>query len=421
MSKTIKALNCVYEDCGHPFTTSDAHFYHEESDLCYCSEGCYEAECAKRASAAPAATKPNAPTKPKRAYTKRTTETKERAFGDGSLSLTELNIDTLENIACFLEIEHFIALYLALPKGLWTADALLERRLMQQPAASTMRSTRAAQMFSFIGKIEPQYLTRLCYKKFMRFCIDPIHEEDRVDLIRKMLTDHTKLFHTPGSIRQAKSDFNQFDKVRRSAYLSKALENTWMKTYQTCGGSSTAAASMLDDLTRDVKNPILFGCEKKLTLVQAMSNALGGNKHLITLLLNLSSWRISSVYMNNIYYFYNEENSQVLRNNITNHLKEKYGEFELFIKLVLILTQPWSSDYDYYSSFCEFRPYAIIFDHIGINYKCRENEMKMLEFKASIEIINQRWCEYLSVDHVPKNYSRQRINQLLELTRQKFA
>ena len=370
---------------------------------------------------APAATATATATKPNRAYTKRTPKTKERAFGDGSLTLTDLNIDTLENIASFLEIEHFIALYLALPKGLWTVDALLERRLMQQPATATMRSTRAAQMFSFLGKIEPQYLTRLCYKKFMRFCIDPIHEEDRVDLIQTMLTDHTKLFHTPGSIRKAKSDFNQFDKVRRSAYLSKALEHTWMKTYQTCGGSSTAAASMVQHLIRDVKNPILFGCEKKLTLVQAMSNALikRGNKHLITLLLNLSSWRISSnisVYMNEE----NKKNYQVLRNNITNHLKEKYGEFELFIKLVLRFTQPWST---YFNSSCilAFRPYEIIFDPLGINYNRREHDMKMLEFKASIELINQRWCEYLSVDHVPQDYSRQRVNKLLELTRQKFA
>ena len=372
-------------------------------------------------SASPA-TKPNAATKPKRAYTKRTPKTKERALGDGSLSIADLNIDVLENIANYLEIENFIAFYLALPKGLWMAETLLERRLMQQPATATMRSTCAAQMFSFLGKIEPQYLTRLCYKNFMRFCIDPIHEEDRVNLIQTMLTDHTKLFHTPGSIRKAKSDFNQFDKVRRSAYLSKVLEHTWMKTYQTCGGSSTAAASMVDDLIKDVKNPILFGCEKKLTLVQAMSNALikgGGNKHLITLLLNLSSSLISShisVYMNEE----NKKNYQVLRNNITNHLKAKYGEFELFIKLVLRFTQPWST---YFNSSCilAFRPYEIIFDPIGINYNCREHEMKMLEFKASIELINQRWCKYLSVEHVPQDYSRQRVNKLLELTRQKFA
>jgi hypothetical protein len=108
MSKTIKALNCVYEDCGHPFTTSDAHFYHEESDLCYCSEGCYEAECAKT----------------------------KRACDDGDdgpvapLALTDLNIDVLELIANHLDIDNFTALYLALPKDLWKANTLVERRLI---------------------------------------------------------------------------------------------------------------------------------------------------------------------------------------------------------------------------------------------------------------------------------------------------
>jgi len=42
--KTIKTLFCVYEECGQKFTTEDEHFYHEETDLCYCSEGCYEAQ-----------------------------------------------------------------------------------------------------------------------------------------------------------------------------------------------------------------------------------------------------------------------------------------------------------------------------------------------------------------------------------------
>lgn len=41
----IKELNCVYEDCGYKFTTADNHFYNEETELFYCSEGCYEAEC----------------------------------------------------------------------------------------------------------------------------------------------------------------------------------------------------------------------------------------------------------------------------------------------------------------------------------------------------------------------------------------
>jgi len=37
-------LWCVYEACGQEFTTADSHYYHEETDVCYCSEGCYEAE-----------------------------------------------------------------------------------------------------------------------------------------------------------------------------------------------------------------------------------------------------------------------------------------------------------------------------------------------------------------------------------------
>jgi len=113
MSKTIKALNCVYEDCGHPFTTSDAHFYHEESDLCYCSEGCYEAECAK---------------------TKRACDDDDEGRLDplalDPLALTDLNIDVLELIANHLDIDNFTALYLALPKELWKANTLVERRLI---------------------------------------------------------------------------------------------------------------------------------------------------------------------------------------------------------------------------------------------------------------------------------------------------
>jgi len=43
--KDIKELSCVFENCGFKFTTEQRHFYCEETDLCYCSEGCYEAEC----------------------------------------------------------------------------------------------------------------------------------------------------------------------------------------------------------------------------------------------------------------------------------------------------------------------------------------------------------------------------------------
>lgn len=42
--KEIKSLSCVYEECGFMFTTADTHYYNEETDVCYCSEGCYEAE-----------------------------------------------------------------------------------------------------------------------------------------------------------------------------------------------------------------------------------------------------------------------------------------------------------------------------------------------------------------------------------------
>ena len=42
--KEIKRLSCVYKECGYNFTTADPHYYHEETDVCYCSEGCYEAE-----------------------------------------------------------------------------------------------------------------------------------------------------------------------------------------------------------------------------------------------------------------------------------------------------------------------------------------------------------------------------------------
>ena len=359
------------------------------------------------------ATKPDA--QAKRTYTKRMPKPKERPCGDGSITFADLNIDILELIAKYLEIENFIALYLALPKGLWEADALVERRLTQQPAI--MQVTRAAQMFSFLGKIQPQYLNRLCYKNFMRFCIEPIHQEERFGLIHTMLEDHTKLFQTPGSIRKAKSDFNQFDKVRRSAYLSKALEHTLMQTYQTCGGTLSAARTLVEQLKRDLKNPVLFGSER-LTLVQVMTNALiKGNKFLITLLKNLSSWRISSdTSVSN-----NQDirkNYRLLIHNLTNHFKLKYGEFKLFITLVLRMNRPWSSYYPSYSILA-FRPYEIIFDPLGLNYKRSEHDLKMSEFKASIEKLNQRWCEYLAVEHVPLDYTRARVNKLLELTRQK--
>ena len=114
MSKTIKALNCVYEDCGHPFTTTDAHFYHEESDLCYCSEGCYDSECAKT----------------KRACDDGDDEGPVAPLALEPLALTDLNIDVLELIANHLDIDNFTALYLALPKDLWKANTLVERRLI---------------------------------------------------------------------------------------------------------------------------------------------------------------------------------------------------------------------------------------------------------------------------------------------------
>ena len=44
IKKKIKTLSCVYEECGFKFTTEDPHYYHEETDLFYCSEGCYDAE-----------------------------------------------------------------------------------------------------------------------------------------------------------------------------------------------------------------------------------------------------------------------------------------------------------------------------------------------------------------------------------------
>jgi len=43
-TKIVKSLSCVYEECGYNFTTEDPHYYHEETDVSYCSEGCYEAE-----------------------------------------------------------------------------------------------------------------------------------------------------------------------------------------------------------------------------------------------------------------------------------------------------------------------------------------------------------------------------------------
>ena len=42
---------CVYEACGQEFTTADSHYYHEETDVCYCSEGCYEAQAEAEAEA----------------------------------------------------------------------------------------------------------------------------------------------------------------------------------------------------------------------------------------------------------------------------------------------------------------------------------------------------------------------------------
>jgi len=359
------------------------------------------------------ATKPDA--QAKRTYTKRMPKPKERPCGDGTITLADLNIDTLELIAKYLEIENFIALYLALPKGLWAADALVERRLMGQPGV--MQVTRAAQMFSFLGKIQPQYLNRLCYKKFIPLCINPIHQEERFCLIHTMLEDHTKLFQTPGSIRKAKSDFNQFDKVRRSAYLSKALEHTLMQTFQTCGGTLIAAKSLVEHLKRDFKNPVLFGREN-LSLVQAMSNSLiKGNKYLITLLINLSSWHIygdTSVCLKHDIL----KNYRLLIHNLTNHFKLKYGEFKLFIKLVLNMNSPWSSPFPS-NCILAFRPYEIIFEPFGINYKRSEHDLTMYEFKASIEKLNQRWCEYLAVEHVPHNYTKERVNKLLHLTHQK--
>ena len=351
-----------------------------------------------------------------RKYKKRMPKTKERPCGDGSLSLADLHIDALEHIANQLDTEHFISLYLALPKGLWTAEVLLERRLMRQP--DIILFDRAAKMYSFLGTIQPHYLNRLCYKTYMRLCSNPIHSADRINLFRTMMADHTKLFNTPGSIRQAKADFKQFDHVRRSTYLSKALEHTWMQTYKTCGGLMNAAKLIVEHLNRDAKNPILFGSQK-LTFIQVMCNALIKNKKLTTLLINLSSWRIPS----DISLCMNQEhrkNYQLLRNNITNRLKAKYGEFELFLKLILILKHPWSSYFNS-SSIYAFRPYEIVFDPLDINHNRREYDIKLLEFKFSIEKINQRWCEYLSVEHIPNDYSVERITTLWRLTREKFA
>ena len=42
--KPVKTLQCVYAECGQEFTTADKHYYDEETDVCYCSEGCYEAQ-----------------------------------------------------------------------------------------------------------------------------------------------------------------------------------------------------------------------------------------------------------------------------------------------------------------------------------------------------------------------------------------
>ena len=48
LPKPIKTLWCVYDACGQEFTTADPHYYREETDVCYCSEGCFEAEAESR-------------------------------------------------------------------------------------------------------------------------------------------------------------------------------------------------------------------------------------------------------------------------------------------------------------------------------------------------------------------------------------
>ena len=344
----------------------------------------------------------------KRVYKKRQPKQQQRPCGDGSLSLADLNIDALELIANQLDTEHFIALYLALPKGLWTADALVERRLMRKP--DIMLFNRAAQLFSFLGTIEPQYLNRLCYNTYIRLCVNPIHSADRVNLFQTMLADHTKLFNTPGSIRQAKADFKQFDLVRRSAYLSKALRYTWMYTYKKCKANYNTASSLVRHLDVDLKRPVLFGPEK-LTLVQAMSTALISHKcqtTLTRLILHLSSSRITFRLDPNME-SESVKNYMQLKDNLSHYLKLRHGEFKLFIKLVVMVNLNWSLNTPYerrINRIYAFLPYDIIF----------EDDIK---YRDSVEAITRKWCKYLSVEHVPNDYSAERITTLWRLTREK--
>ena len=348
----------------------------------------------------------------KRTYKKR--QPYQRPCGDGSLSLADLNIDVLENIAKYLDTEHFIALHLALPKGLWTADALVERRLMRQP--DIMLFDRAAQLFSFLGTIQPEYLNRLCYKTYMRLCSDPIHTADRINLFQTMLADHTKLFTTPGSIRQAKADFKQFDHVRRSVYLSKALQHTWMRTYKICKADSNTAKSLVRHLDADLKRPVLFG-SKKCTLVKVMSHALITHTHqnrLIPLLLLLSSSHINLSSMHTeIHKNYNK-----LIHNLSHYLKLRHGEFTLFINLVLQVNLTWSLNTSYerrINRMYAFLPYRLIFG--GSDY----NTAEYREYRESVEKITHKWCKYLSVEYRQNDYSSETITKLWRLTREKFA
>lgn len=345
----------------------------------------------------------------KRVYKKRMPY--QRPCGDGSLSLADLNIDALELIANQLDTEHFIALYLALPKGLWTTDALVERRMMRQP--DIILFNRAAQLFSFLGTIEPHYLNRLSRKTYLRLCSNPIHSADRVNLFQTMLADHTKLFNTPGSIRQAKADFKQFDHVRRSVYLSKALRHNWIYTYKKCKADIHTAKSLVRHLEADVKRPVLFGAEK-LTLLQAMSNALITHKdknQLIPLLLLLSSSHINLNSMHNETY----KNYNQLVHNLSHYLKLRHGEFKLFIKMVLQVNLTWSLNTPSArlgNRMYAFLPYRLIFN--GSDYN-------NTEYRESVEKITHKWCKYLSVEHVPNDYSAERITTLWRLTREKFA
>ena len=345
----------------------------------------------------------------KRIYKKRQPKQQHRPCGDGSLSLADLNIDALELIANQLDTEHFIALYLALPKGLWTADALVERRLMRQ--RDIMLFNRAAQLFSFLGTIEEHYLNRLSRKTYLRLCSNPIHVEDRINLVQTMLADHTKLFNTPGSIRQAKADFKQFDHVRRSVYLSKALRHTWMYNYKNCKADIHNVKSLVRHLEADVKRPVLFGAEK-LTLIQAMSNALITHKHknhLIPLLVNLSSSHINLNNMHNETY----KNYNQLVHNLSHYLKLRHGEFKLFIKMVVVIVNlNWQLNTPYQrriNRIYAFLPYRIIFGGTAT------------EYRESVEKITRKWCEYLSVEHIPNDYSAERITTLWRLTHEKFV